>query len=80
MMTVRSQRGNEVRSPQHSAHHQEPPTEDSLPPSDKGAADQRILDEWGNSMKKQASTLCIMFQNVGGFSKDDEMEIKLEAS
>jgi len=29
--------------------------------------------------KRQTSTLCIMFQNVGGFSKVDKMEIKLEA-
>jgi len=79
-MTTTRYRGDEAHPPWHSASHQEPPTADSLPTSDEGVTDQRILDEWGNSMeKKQASTLRIMFQNVGGFSKEEEMGIKLAA-
>ncbi len=79
MTTACSWQGREVHSPQRSASNQEPPTEASLPPLDEGVSDQRSLDEWGNSMKKQPTTLHIMFQNVGRFSKDDDMELKLEA-
>jgi len=79
-MTARSRRGSEAHFPRRSAPIQEPPTEASPPPSDEGVSDHRSLDEWGNSMKKKQSTnLRILFQNVGGFSKDDDMGLKLEA-
>jgi len=54
--------------------------EASRPPSDKGVQNQRRLDEWSHSMgTKQTSTVRVLFQNVGGFQQDEEMEVKLEA-
>jgi len=50
MMTLCSQSGNETHSHQHSATHQEPPTEASFPPLDEGVLDHRSLDAWGNLM------------------------------
>jgi len=79
MTTVCSWLGIEVHFYQHSTTQSEPPTEASLPPSDEGVQNQRSLDKWGHSMEKQLSTLKVMFQNIGGFSKEEEMEIKLEA-
>jgi len=70
---------SEVHSRWHSATQLEPPTEASLPPLDEGVMNQSSLDKWGNQMKKQETTLCIVFQNIGGFQKEEEMDTKLEA-
>jgi len=41
---------------------------------------QRSTGEWGKTLgKKQGLTLWIAFQNIGGFLKDDEMDMKFEA-
>jgi len=58
----------------------EPPTIASIPSSDEEVSNQRSLDEWGNTMeKKQETTICIAFQNVGGFAQAEDMNVKLEA-
>jgi len=78
-MPPRSQSLSEAYSCQHSAIQLEPPTEAPLPPLDEGVLNQSCLDVWGNIMKKQETTLQIVFQNIGSFQQDEEMEIKLEA-
>jgi len=71
---------SEAHYPRHSALDSEPPTAASLPPSDEGVLYQRSLDTWGNQLgKKLDTTLRIVFQNIGGFQKDEEMDLKLEA-
>jgi len=61
MMISCSQSRSEVHSHWHITTHLESPTEASLPPLDKGVPDHRSLDKWGHLMKKQSSTLQIMF-------------------
>jgi len=79
-MTRPCSRGwSEDHSTRRSTAHAEPPTSTSPPPLDEGVVDQRSAEQWGNIMgKKQTTTLRIAFQNIGGFLKDEEMEVKLE--
>jgi len=75
-----SQRVREDHGPWHSASLQEPPTEASLPTLDEGVYNHRSLDAWGNIMgKKQDTTLRIAFQNISGFLKEEDMELKFES-
>jgi len=81
MTTPRSRGNREDHGPRRSAVIQEPPTDASLPSSDDAVDyNQRSTGEWGKTLgKKQGLTLRIAFQNIGGFLKDDEMEMKFEA-
>jgi len=81
MTTPRSRENREDHGPRRSAVIQEPPTDASLPSSDDAVDyNQRSTGEWGKTLgKKQGLTLRIAFQNIGGFLKDDEMEMKFEA-
>ena len=80
MTTSRSRRTHEDHDPRRSASLQEPPTEASLPTLDEAVDNHRSLDTWGNIMgKKPDTTLRIVFQNIGGFSKEEEMDLKFEA-
>jgi len=80
MTPSRSRLRSEVHSNRRSAQFSEPPTAASLPPSDEGVNNQSSLEAWGNLMgKKQDFSLRIVFQNVGGFSQEEEMALKLAA-
>jgi len=80
MTPLRSQRIREVHESRRSAVIQEPPTDAPFPSSDEAVSNQRSIGEWGTTLgKKQGLTLRIAFQNIGGFLKDDEMDIKFEA-
>jgi len=79
MMMSHSRSVSEVHYCWPSATQQEPPIEASLPSLDEEVSNHRSLEEWGNLMKKQGATLQIAFQNIRGFSKEEEMEVKLEA-
>jgi len=80
MTTLHSRRVREDHGPRRSASLQEPPTEASLPTLDEEVYNHRSLEEWGNIMgKKQDTTLRIAFQNIGGFLKEEEMELKFES-
>jgi len=79
MTRPRSRGRSEAHPNRRSAEDAEPPTSTSPPPSDEGVVDHRSAEQWGNTMeKKQTNTLRIAFQNIGGFLKDEEMEVKLE--
>jgi len=75
MMTQCSQRGSEIHSIQCSTCIREPPTQASTPPLEEGV--NRGSDEWGNTMgKKQHMMVQVLFQNVGSFSSEEDMEVK----
>jgi len=72
MMTLHSWRGSEDHFTWHSTSLREPPIRTSTPPLEEG---NRGSDEWGNTMgKKQHTMVRVLFQNVGGFLVDKEME------
>jgi len=80
MTPLRSRRIREVHESRRSAVIQEPPTDAPFPSSDEAVSNQRSIGKWGTTLgKKQGLTLRIAFQNIGGFLKDDEMDIKFEA-
>jgi len=79
MMTSCSWQGGEVHHHQQSATEREPPTRAPFSPLEEGVSYQQSSDAWGNQMgKKQATTLRIVYQNLGGFLQDEEMDLKFK--
>jgi len=79
-MTRCSQSGSEVHSTRQSATTAEPPTAASTQTLDEVVHNTRGWEEWGNKMgKKQHTTVCVLFQNIGRFQMAKEMEVKMEA-
>jgi len=73
-----SQGRGEAHPTQHSTEHVEPPTSTSSSTLDEGVLDQRSAELWGNMVEKHTTTLWVVFQNIGGFLKDKDMDVKLE--
>jgi len=77
-MTLHSWLGGEAHPYQHSAQSIEPPTRGLLTHLwMKGL--QTTEDQTSGENQWKNTTLCIVFQNIGGFQKEEEMELKLES-
>ncbi len=67
--------GHEVHNQRHSAPiNREPPSNDSpVSTLDEGVSSHGSLDHWGNTLEmKREKTICIVFQNIAGLSRDSE--------
>jgi len=79
MTSLHSRVQGEAHLTQHSAERLEPPKNASSSTLDEGVSTQGSAEKWGNEMgEKQPTTLQVVFQNVGGFVTDEDMEVKLE--